>query len=116
MTSNTQSNQMQRTGTVLSWLVAYAVVAALIFIVASIRSNSGTGNPQFVNGVGPILGFSILAAAAVALVLCLVGLVRWPAQIIRSPRWVLSAIGIMLIVAGAVLLVSLAAFVAIQHP
>ena len=122
MTSNTPSNKMQTTGTVLSWLVGYALVALLIFIVAFIRSNSSTGNQghglleEFVNGVGPLLGLSVLAAAAVAVALCIVGIVRWPAQIIRSPQWVFSAIGIVLVVAGVLLIASIASFVAVQHP
>lgn len=122
MTSNTPSNTMQTTGSVLSWLVGYAVVVLFIIIGAFIRSNSTTGNQgqgpleEFVNAVGPLLGLSVLAAAAVAMALCIVGIVRWPTQIIRSPQWVFSAIGIVLVVAAVLLIASIASFVAVQHP
>lgn len=113
---------MRTTGTVLSWLVGYAVVVLLIFIVAFIQSNSRTGNQahgpleELVNGGGPLLGLSVLAAAAVAVVLCIVGVFRWPAQIIRSPQWLLSAVGLVLVVTGVPLICSVACFVAVQHP
>lgn len=122
MTSNTPSNKMQTTGTVLSWLVGYTLVALLIIIVAFIRSNSSTGNQahgpleEFVNGVGPLLALSVLAAAAVALALFIVGIVRWPAQIFHSPQWVLSAIGIVLVAVAVLLIASIASFIAVQHP
>jgi hypothetical protein len=122
MTSNTRSNSMQTTGTVLSWLVGYAVVVLLIIIGPFLRGNSSTGNQGhgplevFVNAVGPLLGLSVVAAALVAVGLCIVGIVRWPAQIIRSPRWVFSAIGVVLVLAAVVLIAALASFIAVQHP
>ena len=122
MTSKTPSKMMQSTGTVLSWLVGYALVVLLLIIGAFIRSNSSSGNQghgplaEFVNGAGPLLGWSALAAAAVAVALCIVGMVRWPAQIVRSPQWVFSAIGVILVVAAVLLIASIASFVAVQQP
>ena len=107
MKSNGSSNKMQTAGSVLSWLVGYAVVAMLILFVAISRNNLIAGNQrhgwleQFVDSAGPVLGLSILVAVAVAAVICLVGIVRWPAEVIRSPLWVGSAIGIVLITAAA---------------
>ena len=113
---------MQTTGIVLSWLVGVAVAAILIFFVAFIRSNTGTRNQghgslvHFIGGAGPLLGFLILAAEAVALVLLIVGVARWPSRIIRSPRWVLSAIGSVFVAAAILVVVYLAAVIAVQNP
>ena len=103
----------------LSWCVSYAVVAMVVFVIAFLRINSG-GRPgnleQLVSGVGPFLPVSIMAATLMALGLCVVGIARWPAQVIRSPRWVLSAIGVLFVLAAAILTAFLAAFIAVQNP
>ena len=113
---------MQATGTVLSWLTGSAAVGMLIVFVPFVRSNTiPRTHPYvplayFVSSVAPFLGVIILAAETVALVLLVVGVVRWPSRIIRSPRWVLSAIGIVLVAASILVVAAVAATIAVQNP
>ena len=111
---------MQTAGAWLAWLVGYAVVATLLFLVAFGESNSGNQKlspvAQLTANAGPFLVFSILGSLAVAVLLFLSGLARWPAQVVRSPRWVFSAIGIVLVAGAALLVILVTAFIAVQHP
>ena len=120
MNSNTPTDKIQTTGTVVSWLVVYAAVAMVFFFVAFIRSNSSSGEhgslERLASGGGPFLVFTILAATLVAFVLSLVALVRSPRQFILSPRWIICSIGIVLVAAAALLTCFLAAFIAVQNP
>ena len=64
------------------------------------------------NGAGPLLIFVTLAAEAAALVLLLVGLACWPSRIICNFRWVLSAVGIVLVATAILAVVYIAAVIA----
>ena len=120
MKPNAPSSDLQTAGAWLAGLVGYAVVASLIFLAAFAQSHTGNQRPwwveQLAGGAGRFLGLSIVVSLAAAVLLFLSGLVRWPAQVIRSPRWVLSAIGIVLVAAAVLLVILVAAFIAVQHP
>ena len=121
MSSNGPSDKMQRTGIVLSWLSGSAVLGILIFSVAFVRSNAAQGAhasgplAQFVSGTAPYLGFVTLATEAVALALLVVGITCWPSRVVRSPRWVLSALAIVFVAVAIVAVAYLAAMIATSH-
>ncbi len=100
---------------VLAGLAIIGLVGEVIFAAALVRSNTGAGG-NVVSGVVPFVGYGVLVAEAVALVLLVVGFVRWPSRIIRSPRWVLSGLGVVLAAAGMLVSAFLAVTVAVQSP
>lgn len=122
MNSTIQTDKMQSTGLVLSSLAGSSVVGMLIFFAAFLRSNSTSGTQgnevltHFSNGIGLALAFLILGAEMVALVLLGKGIVSWPSRVIRSPLWVLSAIGIACVAMAILAVAFLAATIAVQNP
>jgi hypothetical protein len=111
MNADVQSNAVQQTGRVLSWLVSLAIIGTLFFFLGLARSDSSHAGGFFPRSFAPVLTVLILASEAAAFVILLVGIVRWPLQIIRSPRWLLSALGVLL-AAGAILMILLMAITA----
>jgi len=113
---------MHTTGILLSRLVGSAVAGMLILAVGFVLGNASPGDhgpgplAHLVSDVAPYLGLFILAAEAVAMVLLIVGIARWPLRIMRSPRWVLSALGIVLVAVVILVVVYIALVVAISHP
>ena len=108
-----QSNALPRTGRGLSWLVALAVTGSLCFMFGMVRSNSGHPIPD---AVAQILAALVLGCEAVAVIVLLVGIVRWPLQIFRSPRWLLSALGVVLVAVGTIMFLLITITVAIALP
>lgn len=104
---------MSQTGRVLSWLVGVALIGAIFFFLGLVRSNSGQPLPD---SLGQALALLILSCEAAAFVVLLVGVVRWPLRIIRSPRWLLSTLGLVLVAAAIVMFVWAAITVAIGLP
>jgi hypothetical protein len=124
MSSNVPSDEkMQMTGNVLSWLVGSAIAGTLIFVLALILDNASPGTQQalgplarFLSGIAAPVLLVALAAEALAFVLLVVGLVRWRSGILRSPRWLLSAVGIVMVVVALGGVTLIAIIIALESP
>ncbi len=96
--AETPSNRIQTTGNILLCLTASALLGTLLlaFLVAnSSAANSNGLIPSVARAIGRHAGFVTLitlASEALAIVVLAVGAVRWRSRIIRSPRWVISAL------------------------
>jgi hypothetical protein len=124
MSSNIPSDEkMQMTGSVLSWLVGSAIIGTLVFVLALILENTSLGTQQalgplrrFLSGIAVPVLLVALAAEALAFVLLVVGLVRWRSRILRSPPWVLSAVGIVMVVVALGGTTLIAIIIALESP
>jgi hypothetical protein len=113
MNADVRSSAHQRTGRVLSWLVGCAVLSTLLFFLGMVRSDNGQRVPD---AIAQALALVIVASEAVAFAVLLVGLFRWPRQIIRSPRWLLSGLAIVLVAAAVFVFVLITITAAIALP
>lgn len=122
MSSHGPADKMHPAGILLSRLVGSAVIGMLVLVVGLVLSNTSAGTQaqeplaHFVNDIAPYLCVFILGAEAAALVVLCVGVARWPLQIIRSPRWLLSAFGIVFVGFAILLFVYGALVTAISLP
>jgi hypothetical protein len=89
-----QANALQRAGQALAWAAVSAVGGSLTFVFCLIRSNHGYA---VADGVAKLSALLIVASLGAAFVILLVGVVRWPRQVLRSLRWLFSALAIVLV-------------------
>jgi hypothetical protein len=123
MTTAVPSNKMQTTGHILSWLTGSAAVGMVLVLACFFHSYRSPGAQadglltRLAVGIGPYLGFIIvitLVSEASAFVVFVVGAACWRLRIVRSPRWVLSGLGIVLVAAAMYLVVYVAIVIAIS--
>ena len=96
--TETPSDRMQTTGNIFLCLAASALVGTLL--LAFFVANSSVGNsdgliPGIARAIGRYFQFVTLitlTSEVLAIVVLAIGAARWRFRIIRSPRWVISAL------------------------
>lgn len=120
MSSPIRSDKMHTTGGVLSWLAGLSVLGTLIICLGFVGANAVVGTDRggtlarLIGSVATALSVVVLLTEAGAVVLLLTGLACWRSRIFRSPRWVLSAVGVLLVAAAILMVAYFATVIAIS--
>ncbi len=116
--TETPSDRMQTTGNILLCLTASALLGT--FLLAFFVANSSVGNsgglmPSIARAIGRYVGFVTLIALTsevLAIVVLAIGAARWRFRIIRSPRWVISALCTAFVGLAMIVLIVIASLIA----
>jgi uncharacterized membrane protein len=115
--TETASDRMQTTGNILLCLAASGLVGTLL--LAFLVANSSAGNsdgliPAIARAIGQYFRFVTLitlTSEVLAILVLVLGAARWRFRIIRSPRWVISALCTAFVGLAMIILVSIAALI-----
>jgi hypothetical protein len=115
--SQKPSDRMQATGSILLYLAAAALVGTILlafFVANSSVGNSGGLIPGVARAIGRNFRFVTLIALTsevLAVVVLAVGAARWRSRIVRSQRWVVSALCTAFVGLAMVVLIFIAALI-----
>ncbi len=115
--TETPSDRMQTPGNILLCLAASALVGTLL--LAFFVANSSVGNsdgliPGIARAIGRYFRFVTLitlTSEVLAIVVLAIGAARWRFRIIRSPRWVISALCTAFVGLAMIVLIFIAALI-----
>ncbi len=116
--TETPSNRIQITGNILLCLTASALLGTLLlaFLVANNSAGNSSGLiPSVARAIGRNFRFVTLitlTSEVLAIVVLAISAARWRFRIIRSPRWVISALCTAFVALAMIVLVYLAIIIA----